>query len=732
MLRKYPKIKTAIFDIETNGLLQESDFYKWDSRFGQKRPPLDTIHVLVIRDYERNINYVFRHNSEQDNIEDGLELLEEADLLVGHNILHFDMPAFSQVYTGVCFNGAVYDTLPMIRMVRANQKDLDFRLFERGLIKGEYIGRHTLEAWGFRLGVLKGTYEDWAEEQKIDPWGAWNQEMEDYCVQDVAVSVRLYEYAKAQNWDFNAIKLEHEIHDLMGQQERNGIYFNVEAARKLEAELRQEADKYQYELINHFGKWYMPFKKYIVKPLWDDPEGINKAKKYPLPREEFGEDFSRAVWAEVTVPKRDVTYQEILRGSYSKDAPYCKIELKEFNPGSRIQIIDRLSTIYNWHPVDFTDKGNPEVNDEVLRRLIDVIPMTKQLAELFYYQKTLGQLVDGANGWLRLVDSRNLIHGYVNTGGTISGRASHTGPNLAQVKKVKYIKAKDADGNYILKPDGKNKMVIGYGRDGDHGWECRSLFYAPPPWVMVGADLKGIELRCFGEALVKYDGGAYLNLVLSGDPHEYNRQLAGLPTRDNAKTFIYALIYGAGDVKLGSIVAPLADEEEQRAIGKKLRARFMEGLPAFAKLNAEIQKQARRGFLPGLDGRKLFVRSKHSALNTKLQSDAALIAKKWVCLSEDIVTNPEPYFSQIVNAEKYVNDLEQSLTKLGKGLTHGWNYDFVQLLWIHDEIQTATLIDPVALGKVLEFAAVLSGRYFNYSCPVEAEAKHGANWALTH
>lgn len=688
---RYPRIRTAIFDIETNGLLDS----------------LTRVHCLVIRDYERRITYRFRRNEHEDTIDDGLDLLEQAEYVVGINILHFDIPAIHKVYEGFNLTGKVRDALVMSRMCFSDQKDKDFRLFERGKLPGKLIGSHTLNAWGHRLGLLKGDYQEVmearAKEQGLTTddeisefvWGTWNQEMDDYCVQDVDVTTMLWHKILQTQWPDTATILEHTIHDLMGQQERNGIFFNVEAAEQLAEELEGEAHRLERAAIEHYGKWWAPAKKRVVKAMWDDPDGINKAKTYAKPRVEFGEDYSRAVWAGITIPKRNVTYQDVLRGTYSTDAPFCKIECKEFNPGSRQQIIDRFATVYNWHPVDFTETGQPEVSDDVLRKLGDSIPMAFELAEVFYYNKRLSQLKTGKGGWLKKVGPDGLIHAYVNVGGTVSGRASHVSPNLAQVPKVKSKK-----GVGILK-----------GREGDHGWECRNLFYIPPAltaqgWLLTGADLEGIELRCFGEKLSKYDGGAYLELVLSGDPHTYNQNLAELPTRDNAKTFIYALLYGAGDVKLGSIVAPLADEEEQREIGVKLRERFMKNLPAYAKLVLEIKSYAKRGFIPGLDGRRLYVRSRHSALNTWLQSDAALIAKEWVCRTETYL--------------------------LDEGLEHGWDADFAMLLWIHDEIQIASHDHGALVEDCAIRAAKDAGLHFGYKCPIDAAAKHGLTWAETH
>jgi DNA polymerase I-like protein with 3'-5' exonuclease and polymerase domains len=666
-------IQTAIFDLESNGLLDT----------------MTRVHCLVIRDFERRKTLRFRRNDLEDTIDEGLDLLENAETVVGHNIIHFDIPALEKVYDGIRFNGKIRDTLPLARMVFADQKDKDFRLFERGKLPGKLIGSHTLDAWGWRLGLHKGSYQDDCEEKGIDPWANWNPDLEDYNVNDVDVTVLLWDKILKSNWSHEAIVLESTIHDLMGQQERNGIYFNVPAAEKLAEELEDASHSLEQKAIEHYGKWWAPAKKRIVKALWDDDDGINKAKKYAPVYPQFGESLDRAVWAEITLPARSVKFKDVLRGDRTEGAPFCAVVCKEFNPGSRQQIVDRFATVYNWHPVDFTEKGNPQVSDDVLRRLGEDIPMAHELAEVFYYSKRLGQLKTGPGAWLKKVTPEGLIHAYVNCGGTISGRASHVSPNLGQVPAVM------VDKSGILK-----------GRAGDHGYECRELFYVPEPFVMTGIDLSGIELRCLGEKLSKYDGGTYLDIILNGDPHTFNQGIWELPTRGHAKTAIYAFVYGAGDIKLGSIVAPLASEEEQKKIGAHMRQLMMTKLPAFKALMQEVQGYARKGYIPGLDGRRLYVRSKHSALNTWLQSDAALIAKKWVCLTEEYL--------------------------LDAGLEQGWDADFVFLLWIHDEEQLASRGLLNIIEGCAKRAAADAGLHFGYKCPIAAEAKHGFNWATTH
>nr|WP_237684058.1 DNA polymerase [Pseudaminobacter soli] len=413
---------------------------------------------------------------------------------------------------------------------------------------------------------------------------------------------------------------------------------------------------------------------------------------------------------------------------FSADAPYCKVERKDFNPNSRPQIIDRLRVVYNWEPVDFTEAGNPQVDDEVLRKLADDWPICDTLAELFFLAKLHGQVAKGQNGWMKLVDEDGFIHARTNAGGTRSGRASHSFPNIAQVPKVKVVDLilKDGSKNNLLldangewlpqcyKADGSlKKAAVVYGRAGNYGWECRNLFQAPVlnghQWWLMGCDLSGIELRCFGHHLARWDEGSYLEVVLNGDVHTTNQQAAGLPTRDNAKTFIYATLYGGGDAKIGSIVCPPGTPEKiMAARGKELKAKFQQGVPAYRELMRWVAKQARQGWMPGLDGRKLWVKSPHSALNLLLQSDGALIAKKWVCL--------------------YVEYMEDA------GYRFGWDGDFTLCAWVHDEIQSACRTKEIAehAAEIAKRAAADAGHHFNYVAPVDAEAKIGLTWAQTH
>lgn len=733
-------IKTAIWDIETDGL----------------KDKLTRVHCLHIRDMERGKTYRFRQNDEENTIEDGVAMLEEAEILVAHNGLDFDVPVLEMLYD---FNpvGRHYDTLVMSRMVFADEKERDYSRWKRckfksglpdhKIFRGELIGTHGLEAWGIRLGVFKGDYakirEQKAKDQGIlDPdeisdfvWGEWNQEMDDYCVGDLDATEALYRHLIDQEWEEVAQRLEHRIHDKMVRQEEYGVPVNIPGLMELESTLREEHAKLSEEAVEHFGIWFKPKKKYVLD---------NRKNK---PRAEYGEDDSRKWWGEVVVPKKTLKYKDPAKADRDANCPYCPMELKEFNPNSRPQIIDRLQTIYDWehNPEEVTDKGNPKVNDDVLRGLSDTIPICETLAETFYYKKRLGQVADGQNGWLKKVNMETgLIHGRVNVGGTQTGRASHSNPNLAQVPKVKAKKIEDGvikvtgrvyyeDEEGVLGVHDKTALItpehpdvvsvhgstaILKGRMGDHGWECRDLFGTsfltkqvvanPDDWTTVGSDLSGIELRMLGQLLAEFDDGEYIRLLLEDDIHTVHQHAAGLDSRDKAKTLIYALIYGAGDEKLGSIIDPTATKDKQRYLGAEARRKLMTRLPALSKAIKKIQKQARqKGYLWGLDGRKLYVRSQHSALNTQLQSNGALVAKVWNLFIDDM--------------------LEE------EGLVEGWDGDYVPMLWIHDEVQYAVRKEHTDLVKeCMTEAALAAGEYFGFSVPTPAEAKDGPTWAWTH
>lgn len=359
---------------------------------------------------------------------------------------------------------------------------------------------------------------------------------------------------------------------------------------------------------------------------------------------------------------------------YVKGVPVTKVKVTPFNPNSRPQIIRLFKEKYNWEPTEFTKKGNPSIGADVLSKLS--FPEAQVLAPFLEANKLLSQLSTGKKAWLKCVTADGLIHGYVCVNGARTGRASHNSPNLGQVPRV---------GNF-------------------RGKECRSLFGAPEGMVMVGCDASGLELRNLAHYLYVYDHGLYIDVILKEDIHVKNQTDAALPTRDTAKTFIYAFNYGAGDTKLGSITHPDAPSGTQKRIGASLREKFLKNNRALSKLLIQVKHIHRtRGYFKGLDGRHLLSISEHSALNTLLQGAGAVIMKEATVLTWKYITEAGLY-------EKVYPALN-----------------------IHDENQVFTYPEYAEqVGTIMVQAIKDAGVSFDFRCPLDGEYKIGKNWAETH
>jgi DNA polymerase I-like protein with 3'-5' exonuclease and polymerase domains len=210
--------------------------------------------------------------------------------------------------------------------------------------------------------------------------------------------------------------------------------------------------------------------------------------------------------------------------------------------------------------------------------------------------------------------------------------------------------------------------------------------------VLVGVDLSGIELRCFAHYLQDED---YIKEVVYGDVHTRNQQAFGVDSRNDAKTILYATLYGASPSKIGTIVGA------SKARGQAIINGFRRSVPAFDVLQKKVAAYAQKGWIPGLDGRRLTIRSEHSALNTLLQSAGAIIAKQWiVCIDKKLRQ-------------------EQISYKL--------------VAWVHDEVQIETSPDDAEkVGKLVVECAKEAGEILKFRCPVSAEWKSGKNWYDCH
>jgi len=338
------------------------------------------------------------------------------------------------------------------------------------------------------------------------------------------------------------------------------------------------------------------------------------------------------------------------------DGDYGHWHYPELNLGSRQQV-GRYLMHYGWKPKEFTNTGLPKVDESTLK---DVdIPEAKLIARYLMLQKRQGQV----SSWIDEYNhTTGRIHSRVHTMGTVTHRMSSSNPNLQQVTA-------------------SNK---------EYGQEMRGLFTVPDGKVIVGADLSGLELRCLAHYM-RDDN--YTEEILSGDIHTANQKAAGLATRDESKRFIYAYLYGGGDNLIGNICGG------GKELGRKVKAQFLDNTPALRNLRVRIEKASKRGWIKTLDGRKVHVRSPHSALNFLLQSAGSIIAKRaWVIF--------------------------HSLAK---------DYEYKQLGVIHDEIQIeCDSSDADAVGKLVVKAMEDTTDYYKLNCPITGEYKIGKTWNETH
>ena len=352
-----------LFDIETNGL---------------PRKGLDRIHCIVAKDLDTEQVFRFNDTGSTHSVTNGITLLQEADVLIGHNIVGFDIPVIQQIYPFFQTKAVLYDTLILSRMFFPDILSRDYRKKPIGM-PAKLNGRHSLEAWGYRLGDYKGEFG------KTTDWSDWSMEMEDYCEQDVHVCdslFRLMEQNDRLARFADSIRLEHDLAAIMAKQETSGWPFDVTAAQKLEATLRTEMDQLA---------------------------------------DKMREVFPYVDGGQMTPKVRNST-----RG-YVKDAPLTK--LKEFNPTSRDHIGWAFMTWRGWKPDVFTDTGRPKIDEGVLIG-IDTEEATI-FARILELQKALGQLSDGTNAWLKMVTQKGRIHHTCQLA-TNTGRNAHSRPNIGQ------------------------------------------------------------------------------------------------------------------------------------------------------------------------------------------------------------------------------------------------------------------------------------------------------------
>ena len=338
--------------------------------------------------------------------------------------------------------------------------------------------------------------------------------------------------------------------------------------------------------------------------------------------------------------------------------PHTSIDYQTFNLSSRQQIVRRLVSL-GWEPKKHTEKGQAIVDESVLREV--KIPEAQMIAEYLTLKKRIAQI----KSWIAALHEDGKVHGQVLTLRAISGRMAHHSPNMAQVPAS-------------YSPYGK---------------ECRECWtVGDTSNVLVGCDASSLELRALAHYL---NDPKFTSEVVDGDIHTSNQKNAGLDTRDQAKTFIYAFIFGAGAAKIGSVVGGTSQD------GQRLIDTFLSNVPALAVLRERVDKASRKGYLIGLDGRHLKVRNQHAAVNLLIQGAGAVICKQWL-VDIDILLRKNKMNAHLVAS-------------------------------IHDEYQHE-VFKPHAkrFGELTKQAMKETERKLQVKCPLDSEYKIGQNWSETH
>ena len=571
----------------------------------------DTIWCLVAKEVEHGTTNTFI----------GDDIFEFADWvrynhithICGHNIIGYDLPVLERL-TGFKWEGSIQDTLVMSRLAHPHRE-----------------GGHSLASWGTRLNFEKGDHNE---------WGEFSWDMVEYCKRDVELTALVYTHLMKELEDFKeeSITLEHNVARIVNQQVNNGWTINEREANLLLGELRQKL----HDVETTVRKTFEPLPVWI--PL-NYPNGKTHNKDGTISKRYQAQLDKGASW------------KHIGERTGAGETQWGYYLYPDFNLGSRQQI-GRYLQHFGWKPKEFTDKGNVIVNESVLTK-VDM-PEAQQIAEYLMLQKRVAQV----QSWVDAIEIDGRVRGYVNPIGAVTGRMTHSKPNMAQVPA-----------SYS-----------------PYGTECRQLWTVPSGYKLVGMDASGLELRMLAHYMNDYD---YTEEVISGDIHTANQKSAGLTTRDQAKTFIYAFLYGAGDEKIGTIVGG------GRKVGKTVKKQFLDNTPALKSLRERVTLASKRGYLIGLDGRRIWVRSEHSALNTLLQGAGAIIMKKALVLLD------------------------------GYAILKGIDYKIIGN--IHDEIQSEVHEkDAKVFGEIAVMAIKEAGEKFNLNCPLDGAYKIGGNWNETH
>lgn len=749
--------KVLVMDTEANGLLDVDDYHfhcawTFDPMTGTYR------------------GYDARKGADQ--------MARFADALssrqvVAHNGLGYDYQAIKKVFPGWGCELEI-DTLVLVKMLWSADEliDKDAKLWRTGRMPGEQMKRQGIEAWGYRLGQMKGDYSKQKKAEFIadggNPrdyeammrftWGEPNDDMFWYNKQDVVVNESIFELVcrklnwfqqpspeaasrSIYTWPSLPIETEHLMQEICLKQELHGLPMDLTKAIELGDRLLKQRDEIEGKVAAIFKPWFQPKGDTSTGTLIPSTRHV---KRTDLPDVTIARMSKAGKALKPYVGPPSAWYEE---GCY-----HVPIVFTEFNLRNRHHLANRLMAVYGWRPLAWGgSKGTDPVIDEVtLRGISDSVlePKLKELILAYYViDKTYSTLAGGTKAWLTLRDEvTGSVHGRTDPLGTVTHRGSHSNPNLGNIPSVDLDEVKDPKTGKVLHKDPIR------GLEGSFGYECREMFGPLPIFgYQTGTDMYALELFMLAHFLAPYDGGAMIRRLESGiDIHAQHAEMIGLP-RKPTKTTTYATIYGSGGLGIGEQVWEDGVDDErdwseangvkgwlnylrrregdsfkmpsllvraQYGKGMFTKSKLLKGIPGLEDLIKDVIDAAKETHqLRLLDGRKIFVRKEFAALNSLLQANGAIACKLWIVAMHRLM-------------EKL--GYRESVLEIGTGRVLEAN-DWNQIAWVHDETQNE---HREGLGSVIaevsSQAAAIASKQLGLRTTLTTDSKTGHNWAECH
>lgn len=478
---------------------------------------------------------------------------------ITHNGVSFDIIVLNKLWNAQIKLRNVVDTLVLSYLYNPKIKRPKDYIGDRG--------PHSLDCWGFRLGDFKIKFEDWSR---------FTPQMEEYCQQDVAVTLKLYRALRkkmlALGYSELSAFIEHRFRIIIDKQEENGFEFNRLKANLLYLRLRSLEKQVEAQLHEFFPPELVVDKVYTYKVKKDGSETANFLRhKENAPKLEFNKAGTK----------------------------YRTFKYQHFNIGSPKQRTERLLSL-GWKPTKFTPKGNPKTDEESVLDFAEIHPEVAPIADWLVYNGRANMI----KTWLKELKPDGRIHGRVLSCGAGTRRCTHSSPNTANIPSV----------------------------EARFGAECRACWTARPKRVLLGADASGLEGRVFIHYLASKEAEEFM----LGTPHDDNavaisKAVGFEVTRKTTKNLFYARLYGATNRKLGAMLG------KGEAVGEKVRTAIDSNIPGFSALVESIEREYKEneGRIKTIDGGYVLCPSPHAALNYKFQSCGEINMKLAAILLDD-------------------------------------------------------------------------------------------------